>query len=64
MDQTQQRCCALFQAGWAKLGSKRRLWERMRALCDDDACASMRQLFEALFHGFQKSSPIVAIDSW
>ena len=26
VDQTQQRCCALFQAVWAKLGSKRRLW--------------------------------------
>src|SRR4029434_5902782 len=32
VDQTQQLCCALFQAVWAKLGSKRRLWERMRAL--------------------------------
>jgi hypothetical protein len=35
VDQTQQRCCALFQAVWAKLGSKRLLWERMRALCYD-----------------------------
>jgi hypothetical protein len=25
VDQTQQLCCALFQAVWAKLGSKRRL---------------------------------------
>ena len=29
VDQTQQLCCALFQAVWAKLGSKRLLWERM-----------------------------------
>jgi hypothetical protein len=63
VDQTQQLCCALFQAVWAKLGSKRLLWERMRALFYDDAFASMRQLFEALFYGFQKSSPIVTIDS-
>lgn len=63
VDQTQQLCCALFQAVWAKLGSKRLLWERMRALFYDYAFASMRQLFEALFHGFQKSSPIVTIDS-
>ena len=63
VDQTQQRCCALFQAVWAKLGSKRRLWERMRALFYDYAFASMRQLFEALLYGFKKSSPIVAIDS-
>jgi hypothetical protein len=35
VDQTQQRCCALFQAVWAQLGSTRLLWERMRALCYD-----------------------------
>jgi hypothetical protein len=35
VDQTQQLCCALFQAVWAKLGSKRLLWERLRALFDD-----------------------------
>jgi len=49
VDQTQQLCCALFQAVWAKLGSQRLLWERMRALFYDDALTSMRQLFEALF---------------
>ena len=32
VDQAQQLCGALFQAVWAKLGSKRRLWERRRAL--------------------------------
>jgi hypothetical protein len=63
VDQTQQLCCALFQTVWAKLGSKRLLWERMRALFYDYALASMRQLFEALFYGFKKSSPIVPLDS-
>ncbi len=63
VDQTQQLCCALFRAVWAKLGSKRMLWERVRALFYDYAFASMRQLFEALFDGFKKSSPIIAIDS-
>ena len=63
VDQTQQLCCALFQAVWAKLGSKRRLWERMRALFYDYALASMRQLLEALFYGLQKSEPIFAVDS-
>ena len=42
VDQTQQLCCALFQAVWAKLGSKRLLWERMRALFYDYALTSMR----------------------
>ena len=63
VDQTQQLCCALFQAVWAQLGSKRLLWERMRALFYDYAFASMRQLFEALWYGFKKSSPLVAMDS-
>jgi hypothetical protein len=31
VDQTQQLCCALFQAVGTKLGSKRRLWERATA---------------------------------
>ena len=63
VDQAQQLCCALFQAVWVKLGSKRMRWERMRALFYDYAFASMRQLFEALLYGFQKSSPLVTLDS-
>jgi len=63
VDQTQQRCCALFQAVWAKLGSQRLLWERMRALLYDYALASMRQLFEALLDGFKKSRPLIGLDA-
>jgi hypothetical protein len=37
VDPAQQLGCALFQAVWAKLGSKRLLWERMRALFYDYA---------------------------
>jgi hypothetical protein len=63
VDQTQQWCCALFQAVWVQLGSKRLLWERMRALLYDYALTSMRQLFEALLYGFKKSQPIIASDA-
>ena len=63
MDQVQQRCCALFRAVWAKLGSKRLLWERMRALFYDYRLDSMRELLAALWYGLQKSQPIVAVDS-
>jgi hypothetical protein len=63
VDQAQQLCCALFQAVWAKLGSKRLLWERMRALFYDYALESMRQLLEALFYGLKKSKPILVVDS-
>jgi DDE family transposase len=63
VDQVQQLCCPLFQAVWAKLGSKRRLWEQMRALFYAYVLTSMRQLFEALFYGLQKTAPIFAVDS-
>ncbi len=58
VDQVQQLCCPLFQAVWAKLGSKRRLWERMRALFYDYALDSMQHLFEALLYGWKKTAPI------
>ena len=63
MDQTQQLCCALFQAVWVKLGSKRLLWERMRALFYDYHLDAMRELFEALFYGYEKSRPLLIIDT-
>jgi hypothetical protein len=63
VDQTQPRGCAVCQAVWAKLGSQRLLWERMRAWFYDDALVSRRQRLEALWHGVKKSPPIVASDS-
>src|SRR5437588_1718403 len=63
VDQAQQLCCALCRAVWLKLGSKRLLWERMRALFYTYALMSMRQLFEAFLYGFKRSTPIFASDS-
>jgi hypothetical protein len=63
VDQVQQLCCPLFRAVWAKMGSKRRLWERMRALFYDYALASMQHLFEALFYGLKKSAPVLDMDT-
>ena len=63
VDQVQQLCCPLFQAVWAKLGSKRRLWEKMRALFYDYALESMWHLFEALLYGWKKMAPILVLDS-
>ena len=48
---------------WAKLGSKRLLWERMRALFYTYTLASMRQLFEALLYGLKKPIPVFGLDS-
>jgi hypothetical protein len=63
VDQVQQLCCALFQAVWAKLGSKRLVWERMRAMFYDYRLESMRELLEALFYGLEKSHPILRINT-
>jgi hypothetical protein len=63
VDQVQQLCCPLFRAVWTKLGSKRRLWERMRSMFEEYDLASMRELLEALFYGVKKPRPIFAIDS-
>ena len=63
VDQVQQRCCALFQAVWAKLGSKRLLWERLRAWFYDDTLESMRPRLEALFDGLKKPTPLLMADS-
>jgi hypothetical protein len=62
VDQVQQLCCPLFQAVWVKLGSKRRLWEKMRAVFYVYALTSMRHLFAALWYGWQKRAPIL-VDS-
>ena len=63
VDQAQQLGCALFQALWAKLGSKRLLWERMRALFYPYTLAAMRQLFKALLYGLKKPTPVFDFDS-
>jgi hypothetical protein len=63
VDQVQQLCCPLFQAAWAQWGSKRLLWEKMRAWFYDDALESMQQLCEALFYGVKKSAPLLNFDS-
>jgi hypothetical protein len=63
VDQTQQLCCALFQAVWAKLGSKRLVWERMRALFYGYRLESMRELWEALWYGYERYRPRFITDT-
>ena len=63
VDHTQQLCCTLFRAVWAKLGSKRLLWERMRALFYGYHLESMRALLEALLYGHEKHRPILITDT-
>ncbi len=63
VDQTQQLCCALFRAVWAKLGSKRLVWERMRALFYGFHLESMRELWEALWYGYERHRPLLITDT-
>ena len=63
VDQTQQLCCALFRAVWTKLGSKRLLWERMRALFYSYALESMHELWEALWYGYERHRPLLLTDT-
>ena len=63
VDQTQQLSCPLFKAAWHKLGSKRELWERMRALFKDFELKSMRMLYEALYYGVKFQAPVILYDT-
>jgi hypothetical protein len=53
VDQVQQLACELFQAVLEKKGSRRRLWEQMRALFKTLEFKSMAQLFEAVLYGYK-----------
>jgi len=59
VDQVQQLCCALFRSVWKKLGSKRALWESMRALFRYFQFDSMEMLYKALLYGFKKCKPAI-----
>jgi len=63
VDQTQQIACQLFQAVWGKLGSKRNLWEQMRALFYGYKFDSMEDILKALFYGFKRKRLVILEDS-
>lgn len=54
VDQVQQIACPLFQKVWKKLGSKRSLWEKIRALFFGYKFNSMEDLLMALLYGFER----------
>jgi hypothetical protein len=63
IDQAQQLSCKLFQAAWEKVGSKRLLWERMRALFSELPVASMTDIWRAIAFGFHLEGRIVIHDT-
>jgi Transposase DDE domain len=60
VDQTQQRCCPLFQAAWKKLGTKCNLWEQIRNLFQICLFNSMTALLEALVRGIERQPPVLS----
>lgn len=63
VDQTQQLTCNLFQSVWRKSGSKRALWEQMRAFFMNHKLDSMTQLYRALLYGIEFQSPVILKDT-
>jgi hypothetical protein len=63
VDQAQQLACHFFQAAWHKAGSKRFLWERMRALFYELPMPSMTAIWRAIAYGFHIEGQIIIHDS-
>lgn len=57
IDQTQQLTSPLFQQAWNKAGSKRRLWERVRAVFHSFTLTSMSELLAVLSYGLERAPP-------
>lgn len=60
VDQVQQLACGLFQAALDKKGSKKRLWEEIRALFHTIEFQSMKQIFQAIVYGYKVRVTILA----
>ena len=59
VDQAQQLSCHLFQAAWAKAGSKRELWEKLRGLFNNLPMDSMTMIWRAIAFGFRVERVII-----
>jgi len=63
VDQTQQLACRLFQAVLEKEGSRKRLWEHMRALFHSLEFDSMETIYRALLYGYRIEGLVILNDS-
>lgn len=63
VDQLLQLACQLFRAVWQKQGSKKRMWEHMRALFYTLEFDSMVALFQALLYGYRIERLVILNDS-
>jgi hypothetical protein len=58
-DQIQQRAYSLFQAVLKKQGSRKRLWEHIRALFYTLSFSSMEQIYRALLYGYNVENVVI-----
>jgi hypothetical protein len=63
IDQVQQLCNVAFQDALEKMGSKRRLWERLRSLFADFLFPSMQSVYEAIARGITPQAVTLQPDS-
>jgi hypothetical protein len=63
VDQLQEAACLLFQAALAKVGSKIRLWEKMRAYFLAIAFATMEMLYKAIVYGYRIEKIVILDDT-
>lgn len=63
VDQTQQLCCALFQAVLGKLKYKKTLWHKIRSFFIMHNCKSMEMIYKALLFGFEFRNPVILNDT-
>lgn len=63
VDQTQQMACQLFQAVLAKLGSRRRLWAKMRSYFETIPFDCMETLYRALLYGYRIETIVILDDT-
>jgi hypothetical protein len=63
VNQVEQLSCPLFRAVWAKLGSKRAVWDQVRSHFQHFSCDSMRRIYEAILYDLTKNLPLPGLNS-
>ncbi len=63
VDQIQEAACQLFQAALSKVGSKIRLWEKMRAYFLSIKFESMEMLYKAIVYGYRIEKIVILDDT-
>ncbi len=59
VDQVQQLACALFQAVLKKEGSRKSLWDHMRALFYTLEFTYLEDIFRALLYGYKVEGLVI-----